>query len=893
VATANQVNTALPVATTPANTAIVAIPAPVTTIPATRAQEKQEPTMFEKIVAALSLSAPSNTAQQAAKKVPQEQSSSSTAPLATPTDQLTQKNDNKKESTLPLKKKSATVHQKKSTSKTNMPKKLKDTPSTLVTPSFSPAKKPSHLIHKNTTFSPLTIQAHTNAQTIKNTQKLHTTYSAKISPSQPKTQTRKTLSNTVPRTTRERPSTKKIQPKNKKQSCTTSAHTFEIYPPIKDLPQPQSAATFYTYPALDDTLQSLPAAPVFYTYPALDDSSQPCSTKTFEIYPVLQDRTQPTQSLKIHSTPSLPIVKKTPTTELAVQTTEPLVQETSTALSETSPVQGFATQQVATQQVVAQPTQLIVQATPQEQLMPLTAPTNWADRTKKLYEKSVTYFKELFSPKSSTAPLSNAVLHSQNAAMEVHSVDTVDGSNDKDVSGNFTLQPEVMRSFRPHALTRALFGCDLYNDTTLHIRGSALARNDAKDWLADYFYLSNNYEGIVCFTPRVTSFLTDLSLFIDLNSWFNGCFLRVESPLTWTKWDLGMREQIINSGNVNGAQGWRGDWTSVDNKLLSSFTDYSCWEKAGTSYVDSVGLAHPLYAAKLCPCGRAKTELADLHVDFGMHAHEGERYHVGLYARGVMPTGTKPDGEFLFEPIVGNGHFWELGGGVNGYAQLWKATDKSQEVGLYLDGSITHLFSSHQQRIFDLKNHGLMSRYMLVTNSATAPSSITPAANITSAHVNVSVPMQIDLIALVNYANDVFSWNCGYNFWSRSCEKIDCCDIMTNNVCDNCSAGSGLDGITWMPYTDSTIKELGTSSLATALSQDDLDLNSSRTKGSSHKIFTSLNYSWINIDDVVVPFLGIGAELELGKSESATANACCTRVSLSQWGLWLRMGTEF
>ena len=743
--------------------------------------------------------------------------------------------------------------------------------------------------------------------------KLKDTPSTLITPK--KTTTKKTLHNTIPRDTQSYPSPKKIQPtpkkiqpKNKQSLCSTTKPAFEIYPPISGLQQPHSTPTMYTYPAIEDSLRSLPAAPVFYIYPAIDTTSQPCSTKTFEIYPAIEDSPQQIQSLKMQPTPSTPLVEKTPKTELAVQATEPLVEPTSTALSETSPIQELTGQAAEplvkaistsfsetypAQEVVAQATELKVQATPQEQLMPLTTTTSWVDRAKNRYEKSVAYFKELFSPKNSTAPLSNAVLHSQNAAMEVHSVDTIDGSSDKDISGNFTLQPEVMRSFRPHALTRALFGCDLYNDTTLHIRGSARARNDAKDWLADYFYLSNNYEGIVCFTPRITSFLTDLSLFIDLNSWFNGCFLRVESPLTWTKWDLGMREQIINSGNVTGAQGWRGNWTSVDTKLLSSFTDYSCWEKAGTSYVDSVGLAHPLYAAKLCPCGRAKTELADLHVDFGVHAHEGEHYHVGLYARGVMPTGTKPDGEFLFEPIVGNGHYWELGGGVNGYAQLWKAADRSQEVGLYLDGSITHLFSSHQQRVFDLKGHGLLSRYMLVTNNPTAPSSLTPAANITSAQVNVSIPMQIDLIALVNYANDVFSWNCGYNFWARSCEKIDCCDIMANNVCDNCSATSGLDGITWMPYTDSTIKNLGEASLAPALSQDDLDLNSSRTKGSSHKIFTSLNYSWIDIDDVVVPFLGIGAELELGKAESATANACCNRVSLSQWGLWLRMGTEF
>lgn len=502
--------------------------------------------------------------------------------------------------------------------------------------------------------------------------------------------------------------------------------------------------------------------------------------------------------------------------------------------------------------------------------------------------------KELFLPQSSNATLNDVVLSSKNAAMEVQSIDDLTFAHDQDNACNFTLQLEVMRSFRPHSLTRGIFGCDSYDGTTLHIRGSTLTRNEEKDWLADYFYLSNKYEGNICFTPRVTSFLTNLSLFIDLNAWFNGCFLRIQSPLTWTKWTLGMREQIINNGNITNAQGWEGKWTSVNNRLLSSFTDYSCWEKAGKSYIDNVGLAHPLYNSKLCPCGKEQTAFADIHVDGGFYAYEGEYYHVGLYARGVMPTGTKPNGEFLFEPTIGNGHFWELGAGVNGYAQLWMPSDKSQEIGFYLDCSLTHLFNSHQQRVFDLKNHGSLSRYILLTNSATAPSSITPAANITRADVNISAPLQIDLVTLVNYANDMFSCNFGYNFWSRSCEKIDYCDITTSNICDNCSIPSGLDGITWKPYTDSTLKDLGLASLSPALSKDDLDLQASRTKGSSHKLFASLNCTWINLDDVIMPFLGTGIEVELGKTSAASSdNLCCKHYSLSQWGLWLRAGAEF
>jgi hypothetical protein len=438
----------------------------------------------------------------------------------------------------------------------------------------------------------------------------------------------------------------------------------------------------------------------------------------------------------------------------------------------------------------------------------------------------------------------------------------------------------------PSHLAQCLFGNGLYRGTTIHVAGSALSHNTT-NWLADNFYLSNNFESTLCFAPRIQNLLADMSLFVGLASWIPGAFLRIQSPLTWTTWDLGMKEHVITTGNVAGAKGWHDYWTSVDDKLLSSFTDYACWETAGKSFVDTVGLAHPLYNAKMCPCSRTKTGLADIHLDVGWNALEEKNYHFGAYARGVMPTGTRPHGSFLFEPIIGNGHHWELGGGLSGHACLWEHEKKGDKVGFYVDISATHLFATHQQRVFDLKNHGPLSRYILLINSS---SSITPAANITRANVKVSVPVQVDMVAFFTYTNDTFSCDVGYNLWATTCATINCCDITTCNVCDACSDVSGLDGITWKPYTGATIHSLG-SEVGTALSTRDLDLTAARTRSMSHKLFTNVAYSWLDYDDIVVPFIGLGAEVEFGST--SRASNCCSQCTISQWGLWLKTGTYF
>ena len=69
----------------------------------------------------------------------------------------------------------------------------------------------------------------------------------------------------------------------------------------------------------------------------------------------------------------------------------------------------------------------------------------------------------------------------------------------------------------------------------------------------------------------------------------------------------------------------------------------------------------------------------------------------------------------------------------------------------------------------------------------TAPTSVfqnqfLPVANIAQAQVKVSIPVQADIVALLNYRHCNFSWDIGYNFWSVSCEKIKPCGYSNNKL---------------------------------------------------------------------------------------------------------------
>jgi hypothetical protein len=203
---------------------------------------------------------------------------------------------------------------------------------------------------------------------------------------------------------------------------------------------------------------------------------------------------------------------------------------------------------------------------------------------------------------------------------------------------------------------------------------------------------------------------------------------------------------------------------------------------------------------------------------------------------------------------------------------------------------------------------------------------------LTAATVNVTAAVQGDLALKFEYASGCgFTWDLGYNFWGRSCEKI--C------VKKGCTTTTALDGKTWALKGDAQVygflavsadgtQALGASeSLATinngtnvfgpgndstavntvAILNPNIDnpqfafsstlgldidsgsggtgdqtstsiqalplsisnVNYQGTKGISNKVFTHFGYAWTDCEDWT-PFLGVGASAEFGSGKCNT-----------------------
>ena len=420
-----------------------------------------------------------------------------------------------------------------------------------------------------------------------------------------------------------------------------------------------------------------------------------------------------------------------------------------------------------------------------------------------------------------------------NAARELVGWQTTINRGDTDSSYfSFSVTPEYTRSFRSGCLAEFLFGdailnncagshcsankCSDNNCSFIKIQGTQVTDRDSQALMAENFYLPTDFNSQVYVEPIISNWLIDFNLYLGIDTYHPGWYWRFHSPITRTRWALNMCETVLSNGQNNYDPGYFndtvvGDYSTTDSavyglardQLLENFTQYAVegGAIAGTSSITYQGLRNARFAGRPL----TKTGLAEFTTALGWNFLACEDYHLGVQLRAAAPTGNKPRGEYLFEPIVGNGHHWELGGGITTHFTLYKSEDECRNFSMYIDANATHMFKSCQWRTFDLCGKPL-SRYMLamkftsdVENLQDTADSITyntpvaqfanvfaPVANFSTIPVEVSYPAHVDALFKLAFTNNNFQWDLGYDFWYRSCpdfsKKCACADTYTPNT---------------------------------------------------------------------------------------------------------------
>jgi hypothetical protein len=376
--------------------------------------------------------------------------------------------------------------------------------------------------------------------------------------------------------------------------------------------------------------------------------------------------------------------------------------------------------------------------------------------------------------------------------------------------GYFSITPEYSKSFDHKKINRLLFGDTACKETQITVSGSLVPNRGENDWLAEYLYLPPDFQSSLRFKPTIDNFVFDIDLYLSLSEWWDGVYVALYAPFVHTRWDLHMQECIHNPGD----QGYPGTYFSPQpitrNQLQNNVTQFmngvrlpavvqpKSFDLAATATTPQVTIAlDPLEHAKMDCAHRSRSGMSEIRFITGWDFCVTPESHMGLALNVSAPTGNRPTGEYLFEPIIGNGHHWELSGGFNGHWTVWQREDECASVTFFIDSVVGHFFNAMQHRTFDLKNKPF-SRYMLAermdfsVTSTSLPNSLnyagftasrpgpdgqfvnefTPVANITNITVSVGVDVIADLTALATVHWNALSWDIGYEFWARTCDDI-------------------------------------------------------------------------------------------------------------------------
>ncbi len=456
------------------------------------------------------------------------------------------------------------------------------------------------------------------------------------------------------------------------------------------------------------------------------------------------------------------------------------------------------------------------------------------------------------------------------------------------------------------------------------VPGATAANTDVR---AENFLLPSDFDGVVTLRPNVKNFIADINFRLNLDEWLCGLYFEVDIPVNWTRWSMGLEERVINAGtnfsipassNPTGApigvtpfswptplhsiiEAWKGEFNGTVN-----FTSPLPVPAPAPNPIN-ITIEEMKYAR--IRGHKSKTGVADLEFVLGYNFFCNDCYHLGANLRVTAPTGTRPDAEFMFEPIVGNGHHVKLGGGLNGHAILWE-NGCDQSFSLWFDSAFYHEFNARQKRTFDLTANGIGSRYLLYklftpgTPGATPPipfvfaNTFVPGPNVNTVESKVKINISGEAILMFDYQRCGFTFDAGYGIWGRSKEHITIVGEIPPNTygllggtpIDNIIPGSAsltnslvmIDGAGATAIGDGFTTIAGVPNQVFATTEMLNRESAEAPSALSHKVFGHLGYTWEGCD--YSPFFGFGGEAEFsGRNNKA----------FDQWSVWIKTGFAF
>lgn len=448
---------------------------------------------------------------------------------------------------------------------------------------------------------------------------------------------------------------------------------------------------------------------------------------------------------------------------------------------------------------------------------------------------------------------------------------------------------KIRRYFTPFGLSQLIVDEQILNTITTGKTQNLLAAH------FNIFTVNGDYRSVIEFHPKQTTvglgfhFRGDVWQSVEDN---RAIWVSASTPLTHVNNTFAIQETVINDGGgVNSAV--PGAVGSMLEAYRQPAWHYGRITEAGFNETGSCSTVHSM----------GKTALADIELKVGIEWLERHPCHFESYLGVKVPTGNRPKGVFIFEPIVGNGGHLAAMFGTSGGARIWDWEECGYDLRLEYAIHSEYVFSRNQVRSLDLKNKPYTRYIQLYANEQQAllaaatenENLFTPGINLLTLPVKVTPGYLFDInSAFVFSTHKGFQGEVGYNLYYRKSDNVKLAcpfvpgpaikhwygqgytnpvrDITGNfRLEDNQAGGPSLPDVAPQYYAANRIKE------------SDLDLASCAQPAiMTHTLYVSAGKRW---DEREYPvFMNLGGSGEFSQANNA---------ALERWVLWGKFGMSF
>lgn len=282
-------------------------------------------------------------------------------------------------------------------------------------------------------------------------------------------------------------------------------------------------------------------------------------------------------------------------------------------------------------------------------------------------------------------------------------------------------------------------------------------------------------EATISLDPEHDAYGARFDYYQNLDCLLKGLFLKFDLPIVCVENDAKLR--VSNAAVGEGAAVTDADLKTRLEQFFRGEYEHTTADNAQSK------LTRALYKGS-----QSETGVADIDLAIGYKFLNKESYYASLALAITIPTGNDADGTYMFEPIVGNGQHFGLGGNLEGMVKVWGDCD--QNIKMHLKVNYRYLFESSEHRTLGIQNttgtrnwghFSLLGRDTATPGSIDINTSLVPAANVTTLNVDVTPGSQLDGMLGFAYNNGGFTFDLGYNLYVREAEDVDLKDTIATN----------------------------------------------------------------------------------------------------------------